>query len=204
MMPRHPSRDSVAVASLLTRFVPLLTLVPVIAEAHTGIGETAGFHAGFTHPLGGLDHACAMAGVGLWAAQRGGRALWMLPAAFALAMGVGGALATSGVGFPAVERIVALSVLAVGVLVAASVRGRNVAAAAVVGTFALFHGHAHGTEMPATASGLAYGAGFVLATILLHVAGIGLVLALRRTAAPSLVRLCGSAIAVCGLRLLLS
>lgn len=152
----------------------LALLVPAVAFAHTGQGATAGFAHGFAHPIFGIDHVLAMIAVGLFAGQLGGRALWLVPAAFVGVMALGGALGVAGVTIPAVEFGIALSVVVLGAAVAFRLKVPVVLAMLLVGVFAVFHGHAHGTEMPETAAGVAYGVGFMLATALLHGAGIGL------------------------------
>jgi urease accessory protein len=177
----------------------LAGLMPALAEAHPFHGAANGFAGGLGHPLSGLDHILAMVAVGLWAAQLGGRSRWMVPATFVSLMVVGGALGMAGVHIPAVESGIAASVLVLGVLIAAAVRLPMFAGMALAGIFAIFHGHAHGTEIPAAASGFTYAAGFVLATIALHACGIGLgMLAQKRMAMPAL-RLAGAAIAVAGI-----
>jgi urease accessory protein len=173
------------------------------AHAHTGAGPASGLAHGFGHPLAGLDHICAMLAVGLWAAQRGGRAVWAVPLSFVSVMVIGGALGAAGVALPAVEQGIAASVFVLGVLVACAVRMPVVAAGALVGFFALFHGQAHGAEMPASASGFAYGAGFVMATALLHAAGLGTASWIARMGRMRLVRFAGGGIAACGLWLCL-
>ncbi len=184
-------------------FFAALLLVPTFAHAHVGVGPTHGFLPGVAHPFSGLDHLCAMMAVGLWAAQRGGRALWAIPLSFLSVMVLGAALGMAGVSIPFVEQGIIASVLLLGVLVAASVRLPVVASAILVGLFALFHGHAHGTEMPVTASGFAYGAGFLAATTLLHAAGLGLGMTLQRVASSTWVRALGGAVACCGLYLII-
>jgi urease accessory protein len=150
----------------------ILTLVPTAAFAHTGHGDTAGLLHGFMHPIGGLDHVLAMVAVGVFAYVLGGRALILVPLSFVLMMAVGFLLGASGVNLPFVELGIALSSVVIGA-VAASGRSMPVAAAmSLVGLFAVFHGHAHGAEMPADAGGLAYALGFMAATALLHAAGI--------------------------------
>jgi len=158
---------------ILRRFAALLILLASAspAFAHTGDGA-ASFLQGFTHPLGGLDHVLAMVAVGLYAAILGGRALWLLPAAFLSAMALGGALGVTGYGLPYAEIGIAVSVIALGLAIAFRISLPTVAAMALAGLFAIFHGHAHGTEMPQTISGYEYAAGFLLATALLHGAGI--------------------------------
>ncbi|MBE2216459.1 MAG: HupE/UreJ family protein [Opitutaceae bacterium] len=172
--------------------------VPMIAQAHTGVGHTHGFLAGAGHPVFGFDHVCAMIAVGLWAAQRGGRAIWAVPATFVAVMAAGGALGVAGVAVPLVEPGIVASVLILGLLIAAAVRLPVAVSALVVGLFAIFHGYAHGAEMPASTSGLAYGAGFMLATAALHLAGIGLGWAMVKSGREQFVRFAGGAIAAFG------
>ena len=176
-------------------------LLPSLAYAHVGVGQTSGFAHGFVHPLTGLDHIAAMVAVGLWAAQRGGRALWVVPLTFVGVMSVSGLLGALGVSVPLVEPGIVASVFVLGVLVAAAVRLPLVASSLIVGLFAVFHGHAHGAEMPETVSGLAYGLGFVLATGLLHGCGIGLGLLAGRLGSPRFVRYAGGATAALGVYL---
>ena len=183
----------------------LSALLPSMALAHPGPGAVHGFGSGFAHPFFGWDHLLAMVAVGIWAGQRGGRALWLLPALFVSAMAFGGGLGAMGVGLAGVEAGILASVLVLGVLIAASARVPLVAAGGLVVLFALFHGHAHGTEMPLSHSGLAYGAGFCAATALLHGAGILLPAVLRRVAGEqrlAWVRLSGAAIGLAGLALI--
>lgn len=144
------------------------------ALAHTGVGSTNGFISGFAHPLFGLDHLLAMIAVGLWAAQQGGRALWLVPCTFVAVMALGGLSAHLGIGLPAVEMGIGLSVTVLGLAVATNLKLPVILGMALVAVFAVFHGHAHGAEMPENASGLAYGLGFALATALLHLIGIAL------------------------------
>lgn len=181
-------------ASLLT----LLTLVPMLASAHPGHGMGNSFVGGFGHPLSGFDHLLAMLAVGLWAAQLGGRSIWAVPAAFVGMMSLGGILGMTGLPLPMVEAGILASVLVLGILIATAARLPLTASMALVGLFALCHGHAHGTEIPVATSGLAYGFGFVLATAALHVCGVGLgLLAHKRFSIPAL-RYAGAAIAVAG------
>jgi urease accessory protein len=183
-----------------------LALLPGAALAHTGHGDTGGLAHGFMHPLGGLDHVLAMVAVGLFAAHLGGRALWLVPAAFVTAMAAGGALGMAGVAVPLVEIGIALSVVVLGLAVALRLNVPTLAAMALVGIFAIFHGHAHGAEMPQDASGYAYAAGFIAATALLHGAGIALGLAVGRIgelAGRRVVQLAGSAMALAGIVLVI-
>ncbi|MFO0346084.1 MAG: HupE/UreJ family protein [Labrys sp. (in: a-proteobacteria)] len=178
----------------------VLTLLPGLALAHTGHGDAAGFAHGFMHPLGVLDHLLAMVTVGLFAAALGGRALWAVPASFVAMMLVGGALGMAGLAMPFVENAILLSVIALGAVVALNMAPPVLVSVAIVGFFALFHGHAHGAEMPAGASGLGYAAGFVLATSLLHAAGLVAGLGFSRFG-DRLARLAGGAVTVAGLGL---
>ncbi|WP_454017031.1 HupE/UreJ family protein [Azospirillum sp. Marseille-Q6669] len=157
-----------------------LAALPNAAFAHTFGAHDAGFVHGFMHPVGGWDHLLAMVAVGLWAAQRGGKALWALPTAFVGAMIGGGLLGVAGIDLPQVELGIVLSVVALGALIALQSRLPLLASAGVVALFAVFHGHAHGAEMPEAAEPLLYGLGFALSTALLHGAGIGAALSLRR------------------------
>lgn len=169
----------------------LLTLVTVLAAApwanahpgHDGDHDfTWDFSGGLTHPLSGVDHLLAMIAVGLWAVQLGGRARWLVPAAFVGLMTLGAAAGRAGMNFSVIEQVIAASVLILGLLIARSVKLPVAAGMALVGVFALFHGLAHGAEMPATSGGLAFGAGFIAATVLLHGVGIGAgTLAARRS-----------------------
>jgi urease accessory protein len=160
----------------LVRFAALASFVlaPGIVHAHTGLGHVDGFAHGFAHPLGGFDHVLAMVMVGLFAAQLGGRARWLVPVSFVSVMLLGGVLGIAGITVPFVELGIGLSIVVLGGAVAFGFKAHVAAAMGLVGFFAVFHGYAHGAEMPETASGLAYGAGFVLATATLHVAGLGL------------------------------
>lgn len=182
----------------------LFVLFPEAAWAHTGVGPAHGFAHGFTHPVLGWDHLLAMVAVGLWAAQRGDKAVWTLPATFVATMVLGGILGATAVGLPGVETGILASVLVLGALVAVAARFPLALSVAVVALFALFHGHAHGTEMPATVSGFTYGIGFATATALLHAAGIAFALSLkqlRSPASPRLVRFAGAAIGLGGVAL---
>lgn len=191
------SRLALSVAALLAAAAP--------ASAHTGIAGTSGFMQGVAHPIGGIDHVLAMVAVGLLAAQLGGRALWLVPLSFVSVMAIGGALGMANVGLPFVTLGIALSIVVLGLSVAARRHFPTLAAMALAGLFALFHGHAHGTEMPDTASALAYGLGIALMTVCLHAAGIGCGLAtgaIGRTAGNTLLRATGGAMAVAGITIL--
>ena len=158
----------------------LLAAMTVAARAHVGVGAVHGFASGLAHPLSGLDHVLAMVAVGVLAAHLGGRALWLVPASFISMMVVGGALGVAGVTLPLVEIAIALSVVALGLVVALRLDMATWMAMAMAGFFALFHGHSHGAEMPRTMNGIEYGAGFILATAFLHATGIALGFAVQR------------------------
>ncbi|HXW29103.1 MAG TPA: HupE/UreJ family protein [Xanthobacteraceae bacterium] len=159
---------------MLRRFLFALLGLSVTspALAHTGIGDTSGFLHGFLHPVAGVDHVLPMVAVGLFAAMLGGRALLLVPFTFVAMMAVGGALGMAGLSLPWTELFISLSVVTLGAVVAFRLKLPVAVAAALVGFFAIFHGHAHGAEMPGDASGFAYGAGFMLATATLHACGI--------------------------------
>jgi urease accessory protein len=157
----------------------LILLLPATASAHTETGAIGGFLSGFTHPLTGLDHMVAMLAVGLWGAFLGQRAMWTLPVVFPVVMALGGAAGVLGMPLPAVETGIALSGVMLGLLVAFATKPPLWAAAIVVGFFGLFHGHAHGTELPNSANALAYSIGFVVSTGLLHLCGIAVGLLVR-------------------------
>ena len=170
------------------------------AYAHVGVGTTSSFTAGFMHPVSGLDHMTVMVAVGLWAALKGGRAIWAWPAAFVGVMLGGAALGMAHVPVPFVEPGILASVVALGLLVALAVDLPVSAGVAILGLFALFHGHAHGTEVPENAGGLEYMAGFAVATALLHAVGIAAALGLG-TRFRGLARVAGAACAAIGLGL---
>lgn len=169
---------------------------PAAAHEQTGLGE--GFVSGFLHPFLGIDHLIAMVAVGLWGAQLGNPAIWLLPITFPLVMAIGAVIGVLGVTLPVVELGIALSAVALGVLVAANLRPHLIIAALVVGFFAVFHGYAHGTELPQSANPLFYGAGFVIATGLLHLSGILIGVLIKWPMGAKVVRLCGCCIAILG------
>lgn len=182
----------------LTAAILAATVAP--AFAHLNPEEHGSFMAGVSHPFFGADHILAMVAVGLWAAQIGGRALWAVPAAFVSMMAAGFLLALSGVDLPFVEPAILASVIGLGLLVGLAVRLPVAASAAIVAVFALFHGHAHGGEL-GEAGALAFGAGFVVATAVLHALGIGLGLAIGRFG-PRIAQALGIATALAGLSLM--
>ena len=175
-----------------------LWLFPSTASAHQETGTVWGFRSGFVHPLTGLDHIAAMVAVGLWGVFLGAPAMWVLPVVFPLVMAFGGALGVLGVPLPGVETGIALSSVILGIAVAFAVRPPLWVAALIVGSFAIFHGHAHGAEMPKAANAATYAFGFVVATGLLHLSGIALGLLVRWSWGKNLVRVGGVAIAFVG------
>lgn len=180
-------------------------LTPVAALAHTGAGDTHGVVHGFMHPVTGLDHVLAMVAVGILAALLGGRATWLVPASFVALAAAGGLLGVQGVPVPFVEFGISASVVLLGLAIALQARLPLGWTVGLVGLFGLYHGYAHGAEMPADASGFAYGAGFLAATAMLHIAGIGLGLGIAHMARRSATRFAqagGAAIALAGIVLL--
>jgi urease accessory protein len=168
------------------------------ALAHTGDGLSGGFIGGFGHPLFGPDHVAAMVAVGLWGAFLGPPAIWLLPIVFPLVMALGGVLGILGVPLPGVEIGIAASAIVLGLMVALAAQPPLVIAAVLVGAFAIFHGHAHGAELPPGANVVAFSIGFVVATGLLHLAGISFGLLARWPAGRIAVRAAGGAIALAG------
>jgi urease accessory protein len=143
------------------------------AFAHVGQGDIAGgFASGFVHPINGWDHVLAMVAVGIWGAQLGRPAIWALPVTFPMVMAFGGVLGAFGIAIPGIEVGIAFSALALGTAIAFAARPPLAVAAVIVAIFAVFHGHAHGTELPESANAMAYSLGFVMATGLLHACGI--------------------------------
>lgn len=182
---------------LIALLVAALAAAP--AFAHEAGDAAGGFISGFFHPIAGWDHVVAMVAVGLWGAFLGRPAVWLLPVVFPLVMAFGGALGVLGVPLPAVEIGIAASAIVLGAMVAAAARPPLWVAAMIVGVFAVFHGHAHGTELPEAANPLAYSLGFVLATGLLHAAGIALSLLAHGARGMHVVRALGGVIALLGL-----
>ena len=186
-----------------SRALPVLVLLlalPTSAFAHTEGGAAgAGFLTGFLHPLGGLDHVLAMLAVGMWGAQLGAPAIWMLPVAFPMVMALGGVAGIIGVPLPAVEIGITLSVLVLGSMIALDRRPPLWVAFLIVSFFAVFHGYAHGAELPGKTGAVAYSAGFVTATGLIHLTGIGIGFVVKLPHGAQLLRAGGSAIAAAGL-----
>ena len=185
-----------AVARAFLSVVPILLASPALA--HTGEAAGGGFVTGFVHPIMGWDHVAAMVAVGLWGAFLGKPAIWLLPVTFPLVMAVGGALGVAGVPVPMVETGIAASALVIGAAVLLALRPPMAVSAVIVGFFAIFHGYAHGTEMPAAANPMAYAIGFVTGTGLLHLAGIGFGLAVGSRTGRIAVRAAGGVIALAG------
>ena len=169
-----------------------------VAWAHVEGGQAAGFFSGLQHPWSGLDHVLAMIAVGLWGAQLGSPALWLLPIAFPMMMATGAMMGLMGIPVPGVEIGIALSAIVLGTMILAEVRPKLAIALAMVGVFAIFHGHAHGTELPAGQSGLLYSMGFVIATGCLHGVGIAIGLVNGIPAGRLALRGAGSFIAIMG------
>jgi urease accessory protein len=168
------------------------------ALAHVQTGQATGFLAGLAHPVSGLDHVLAMVAVGLWGAQLGAPAIWLLPVTFPIVMALGGLLGLLGVPLPGVEVGIAASAILLGAAVMTERRLPLYAAAALVGFFAVFHGHAHGTELPPGQSGLLYSLGFVVATGCLHAIGIAIGTMHRWPAGRIAVRIAGGGVGLAG------
>ncbi len=162
------------------------------ALAHVGVGSTASFAAGVAHPLSGLDHITVMVAVGLWAARKGGRSLWLWPATFVGVMLVGGALGMAHVPVPFVGPGILASVVGLGLLVAPAIDLPLWVGVAVIGVFAVFNGHAHGNEVAENVGGVEYMAGFALATATLHAIGIAFALLMNRVHARAVIRVAGA------------
>ena len=186
---------------ITTRWIAVLAAILLWGQsafAHVTKGEAGGFVTGFRHPLSGMDHVLAMVAVGLWGAQLGAPAVWLLPVAFPMVMAFGGMLGLMGVPLPGVEYGIALSAILLGAAVMFKVRPPLVVAAILVGFFAIFHGHAHGTELPPGQSGLLYSIGFVIAAGCLHALGISIGTVHRWSWGQKLLRLAGACVALGG------
>jgi len=195
MMPRRQAVIGGGAAGVL-----LAAANPVLA--HSGGG--GGLMSGLSHPIGGLDHVLAMVAVGLWGAQLGRPLVWALPIAFPLMMAAGAAMGLMGYPLPLVEAGIAVSAIALGLMVLLEVRAPLPAAVALVGFFALFHGHAHGTELPPGESGLLYSVGFVISTGLLHAIGIAIGTIHRWGPGQTALRVAGGAVTAGGCFFLVS
>ena len=180
----------------------LALALPAFAHSEAA-GFGGGFTSGFMHPIGGLDHVAAMVAVGIWGAFLGRPAIWLLPVVFPLVMAMGGALGVMGVPLPLVEPGIAISSIVIGLAILAAWRAPTALAAVIVGAFAIFHGHAHGAELPGAASPVGYSIGFVLCTGLLHLAGIGFGLIDRWKGGRLALRAGGGAITLAGAGFLL-
>jgi urease accessory protein len=189
----------------VTTFVIFFVLAPAAALAHPGHDGAGGLAHGFVHPLTGIDHVLAMIAVGVLAAQYGGRALWLVPMSFLVAMAAAGAIGMAGIPVQIVEAGIGLSVVVLGLMIAFQIKPPTLVAMVVVGFFALFHGYAHGSEMPGGLAGMSFAAGLLGATALLLGAGVGLGLLLqRRTLSRRLIRAGGGAMALIGIAVLAS
>ena len=187
----------------VTTFVAFLVFAPVAAMAHPGHDGAGGLAHGFIHPFTGIDHVLAMIAVGVLAAQYGGRALWLVPMSFLVAMGAAGAVGMTGISVQIVEAGIGLSVIVFGLMVAFQIKPPTFVAMVAVGFFALFHGYAHGSEMPEGQAGLSFAAGFLVATALLLSAGVGLGLLMQRlTPHRRLFQAGGGAMALVGIAML--
>jgi urease accessory protein len=177
-----------------------IALVLCTSEAHAHVleGEAAGFLTGFGHPVSGLDHVLAMIAVGLWGAQLGAPALWLLPVTFPVVMALGGLLGLLGMSLPGVELGIAVSAILLGLAIMSEVRPPLAGTAVLVAFFAIFHGHAHGTEAPAGQSALLYSMGFVVATGALHAVGIAVGFAHRWRWGQAVLRAAGATVALAG------
>jgi urease accessory protein len=185
-----------AAPSLVIAMASLLLAQPAFAHEQSGVG--GGLVSGLLHPLTGMDHLIAMVAVGIWGAQLGPPAIWVLPITFPLVMAIGGVLGVLHIPLPMPELVIALSALILGAAVAMRLRLPFAVAAMIVAVFAVFHGHAHGAELPSSANPLAYGVGFVVATGLLHLCGIAIGTLTRWPAGERLIQGFGAVIAVLG------
>jgi len=185
--------------ALTVAFYVIILLWPLAAWAHVESGQAGGFLSGLSHPVSGLDHVVAMIAVGLWGAQLGMPALWILPVAFPMLMAVGGMLGLIGVPVPGVEIGIALSAVVLGALVLGRLRLPLAAAVAVIAVFAVFHGHAHGTELAAGQNAMLYSIGFVIATGLLHGVGVAVGLIQRWELGSQALRGAGALVLAAGL-----
>ena len=190
------------VGSCVTALAAILVAMPAAAIAHPG-SEIHDLWHGFAHPLSGLDHLIAMLAIGVLAAQLGGRALWLVPGTFVAIMALASLAGMMGLTIPFVETGIALSVLVLGAVIAFSVSLSLPLAVAIAGLFAIFHGYAHGVEMPASASGMLFGLGLIVATVLLNAVGVGFgILVGRAAGGRQIAQLAGGAAVVIGAALL--
>ncbi|MES0362453.1 MAG: HupE/UreJ family protein [Desulfobacteria bacterium] len=191
------AQENVSLFQLIMSMVVLL--YPATALAHVGSGASGGFLTGVAHPVSGLDHVLAMIAVGLWGAQLGKPALWVLPVVFPMMMAGGGMLGLMGIPLPGVEIGIAISAIVLGAMVFTEARLKIQLAMIIVAFFAIFHGHAHGTELPAGQSGLLYSIGFVAATGCLHGVGIAIGMIYRWSKGRLALRAAGAVVCVAGI-----
>jgi urease accessory protein len=180
-------------------FIIAFCLLPVLAFSHDKGDVAGGLLSGFLHPVTGLDHVVAMVAVGLWGAQLRGQSIWVLPVVFPMLMAFGGSLGVSGIAVPGVEIFIALSGIVLGLLVAMQIRVKMVYAILIVAFFAVFHGYAHGVELPNSAEPLAYGLGFVITTGLLHLTGILIGTLFKLKVGRIIIRSLGACVALVGI-----
>jgi urease accessory protein len=198
-MSRHRQWDSLVQPAGVALAMLALSFTGQVAQAHVVAGEAVGFLSGVKHPISGLDHVVAMVSVGLWGAQLGAPAIWLLPVLFPLIMAMGGFLGLIGVPLPGTEIGIALSGIVLGAAVLLAWRPPMLVAALLVGLFGLYHGHAHGAELPPGQDALLYSLGFVLATGFLHLTGIAIGLVHRWQWGERLLRFAGAGVSACGL-----
>jgi urease accessory protein len=193
-----PTPGTAVTAGIYKSLLIAFFLLPISLHAHVEGSMAGGFLPGLEHPISGLDHVLAMIAVGLWGAQLGRPAIWVLPVAFPMMMAAGAFMGLIGIGLPGVEIGIAVSGIALGAMVLAEARPPLWAAAVLVAVFAVFHGHAHGTELPENASGLLYSIGFVIATGCLHACGIAIGLIHRWPIGRVALRAAGGCVALGG------
>ena len=199
--------NSMRVTSIVRIVALSSAYAPSTAWAHTGFDNVRGFMHGFSHPFSGVDHILVMLLVGIFSYRLGGRALWMVPTSFVVVMGAGGIIGAAGITMPFLETGIALSVVVLGTSVVFDLKGPATAAIAIVSPFAIIHGNAHGMEMGANAFSVAYPAGFMLATALLHVSGMGISALnekISRSCEGLVIRSIGGVAAVVGIGILTS
>lgn len=191
---RYPSPSAAQRAAFA-----FLLMVPALAFAHVGRGDiSGGFLAGLEHPVFGLDHVVAMVAVGIWGAQLRAPAIWVLPVTFPLVMSFGGILGGFSVPIPGIEVGIALSAIVLGAMVAFAARPPLWIAGVIVGVFAIFHGYAHGAELPESANAISFAMGFVIATGSLHALGILIGVINKWKAGEKCLRAVGVLISLCG------
>ncbi|MDH2916474.1 MAG: HupE/UreJ family protein [Gallionella sp.] len=182
-------------------FAACAILFPSLAFAHVGVGEHQGFLLGLSHPFSGFDHLVAMIAIGLWAAQLGGSARWAVPLSFVSVMACSGLWSMYAFPLPFAESGITLSLLTLGLLIAATVRLPMITSILIAAIFAIFHGSTHGAELPPNIYALTYASGFVTATALLHLSGIGIASLLNNYDRPQWLRFTGVAVVLCGFAL---